>query len=199
VRNDRTLPCGAKRNFVALNTRPCATCCTFNVRRTSVLHPWAEVALGRDMFAEFSPLKRVSPDPITVRTSYFLVCHLCLSRILCSLTWASKPRIDQLNGCHAYARVQGSTTVGKDQCAPVLILHGSADKDVPSDQGKLFYAALQRLGVESSLVLYKGAGHSVSGRDQMIDAASRVVVHFGDHLQLDPAIVAHVSSGFWSG
>lgn len=83
--------------------------------------------------------------------------------------------------------------VSKDQCAPTLILHGSADEDVPPDQAKLFYAALQRLGVESSLVLYRGAGHSVCARDQMIDAASRVVVHFGDHLQLDPAIVAKVS------
>jgi dipeptidyl aminopeptidase/acylaminoacyl peptidase len=91
-------------------------------------------------------------------------------------------------------RVQGDTAVSKEQCAPVLILHGSADKDVPSDQGKLFYAALQRLGVESSLVLYQGAGHSISARDQLIDAASRVVVHFGDHLQLDPAIVARVST-----
>lgn len=84
--------------------------------------------------------------------------------------------------------------VNKDQCAPTLILHGSADEDVPPDQSKLFYTALQRLGVESSLVLYRGAGHSLCARDQMIDAASRVVVHFGDHLQLDPAIVAKVSA-----
>ena len=88
---------------------------------------------------------------------------------------------------------QGETAVSKEQCAPTLILHGAADEDVPPDQAKLFYSALQRLGVESSLVLYKGASHSVSAYAQMIDAASRVVVHFGDHLQLDPATVAQAS------
>ena len=31
----------------------------------SVLHPWAEIALGREKYEEFSPLKRVTPDPIT--------------------------------------------------------------------------------------------------------------------------------------
>lgn len=155
--------------------------------RGSVLHPWAKIALGREKYLlrepqynidkfsrrssnftpdldlirsmhvrrsryeEFSPLKRVTPDPIT-----------------------------------------GELAVTKAQCVPTLILHGAADEDVPPDQAKKFYTALQRLGVESSLVLYKGASHSVSAEAQMLDAASRVVVHFGDHLQLDPATVAKV-------
>ena len=37
---------------------------------TSILHPWAEIALGRGKFEEFSPLRRVAPDPISGRWQY---------------------------------------------------------------------------------------------------------------------------------
>ena len=118
---------------------------------TSILHPWAEIALGRGKFEEFSPLRRVAPDPIS-----------------------------------------GEVPLRKEDCAPALILHGAADEDVPPEQAKRFYSALQGLGVESELVLYPGASHSVSKEAQMVDAAARVVVHFGDHLGLDPATVATI-------
>jgi acetyl esterase/lipase len=43
--------------------------------------------------------------------------------------------------------------------APLLTVHGDADPLVPLAQGESLHAALKKLGVESELVVLKGAGH----------------------------------------
>lgn len=50
------------------------------------------------------------------------------------------------------------TYVAKDN-APFLILHGDADKLVNVDQSNRFHEALRKAGIESELVVLKGAGH----------------------------------------
>ena len=42
---------------------------------------------------------------------------------------------------------------------PFLIFHGDADPLVPLDQSQRFYDALQKAGIESKLIVFKGEGH----------------------------------------
>ena len=51
------------------------------------------------------------------------------------------------------------TYVSKDD-APFLIMHGDQDKVVALSQSEIFSQALKDVGVESALVVVKGAGHS---------------------------------------
>jgi len=48
--------------------------------------------------------------------------------------------------------------------APFLIVHGVKDMLVPCHQSEILDAALDRIGVESSLIRVRGAGHGVRGR-----------------------------------
>ncbi len=49
---------------------------------------------------------------------------------------------------------------------PTLIIHGDADQLVPLQQSELFTAKLEKAGVETKLVIKKGAGHSWPGIDK---------------------------------
>jgi len=46
-------------------------------------------------------------------------------------------------------------------CAPVFLLHGGADTLVPPEQSQIFYAALQRVGVEAHLEIIPNKGHGI--------------------------------------
>ena len=63
-------------------------------------------------------------------------------------------------------------TVTKDD-VPFLIMHGTADTSVPLDQSERLHAALQAVGVESTLKLLPGAGH---GGREFDSAESRALI-----------------------
>jgi acetyl esterase/lipase len=46
---------------------------------------------------------------------------------------------------------------------PFLIMHGDRDRTVPLNQSELLHAALQKAGVESTLVVVPGSGHGFRG------------------------------------
>ncbi len=50
------------------------------------------------------------------------------------------------------------THIGKDD-SPFLIIHGDKDRLVPLSQSELLHEALKKAGVETELVIFKGAGH----------------------------------------
>ena len=52
------------------------------------------------------------------------------------------------------------------ESAPFLIMHGDRDDTVPLQQSEELHAALQRAGVESTLKVLPGAGHSAAGFSQ---------------------------------
>ncbi|HEV3416626.1 MAG TPA: alpha/beta hydrolase [Pirellulales bacterium] len=56
------------------------------------------------------------------------------------------------------AKANPITYVSKS-AAPFLILHGDKDPLVPAEQSRILHEALQKAGVESTLVIVKGAGH----------------------------------------
>jgi dipeptidyl aminopeptidase/acylaminoacyl peptidase len=73
--------------------------------------------------------------------------------------------------------VRGSRT-------PTLLLHGDADLACPISQAQEFYQGLATEGCETALVTYKGAGHGMTEREQVIDVSNRIVDWFTRHLGL---------------
>jgi len=70
-------------------------------------------------------------------------------------------------------RANPITFIGKS-APPFFIAHGEADTLVPVSQSKLLHEALQRAGVESTLTMVPGAGHSV----QAVGLEDEVVAFF---------------------
>ena len=60
------------------------------------------------------------------------------------------------------AQASPVTYVSKE-APPFLIMHGDADRSVPFNQSELLLAALQKAGVDSTLIPEKGIGHGFSG------------------------------------
>jgi len=60
------------------------------------------------------------------------------------------------------AQASPITYVSKD-APPFLIMHGDSDRSVPFNQSELLHAALQKAGVDSTLIPEKGIGHGFSG------------------------------------
>jgi acetyl esterase/lipase len=60
------------------------------------------------------------------------------------------------------AQASPITYVSKET-PPFLIMHGDADRSVPFNQSELLQAALQKAGVDSTLIPEKGIGHGFSG------------------------------------
>ena len=56
------------------------------------------------------------------------------------------------------------TYVTKDD-APILIVHGGEDPQVPFNQAEIFHAALQKAGVKSEFLPMKGMGHGLGGTE----------------------------------
>jgi dipeptidyl aminopeptidase/acylaminoacyl peptidase len=59
--------------------------------------------------------------------------------------------------------------------APVQIHHGTADTEVPPEWSRDLYAELRRAGMDATLYLYPGAGHTFYGpaRDRFLERAFR--------------------------
>jgi acetyl esterase/lipase len=77
-------------------------------------------------------------------------------------------------------KASGITYVTKES-APFLILHGDADPVVPWRQSQVFHDALKKAGVDSTLLLVKGAGHGpgVGSPDRL----RRIEEFFDAHLK----------------
>ena len=62
---------------------------------------------------------------------------------------------------------------------PTLLIHGTADTDVPYDRSEIMAAELRRLGVEHELVTIPGAEHGLVGVDQrLVDDANQTAQTF---------------------
>ena len=67
---------------------------------------------------------------------------------------------------------------------PLLMLHGTADPDVPVSQSRAMHAAVQKVGAISELVIVEGGGHGLWGGDKKkIEAAfDRSLEFMREHL-----------------
>lgn len=64
---------------------------------------------------------------------------------------------------------------------PTLILHGQDDPKISSNQGRQLYNGLQRVGVESELVIYPREGHGIGERAHQVDLLQRVRDWYDEH------------------
>jgi dipeptidyl aminopeptidase/acylaminoacyl peptidase len=62
--------------------------------------------------------------------------------------------------------------------APVLLAHGDRDTNVPVAESVQAHQALTALGAPSELLLLPGEGHSIVGRDHLVELSERVAAWF---------------------
>ena len=62
--------------------------------------------------------------------------------------------------------------------SPVLLAHGDRDTNVPVAESVQAHQALQALGAPSDLLLLPGEGHTIVGRDQLVELSERIVAWF---------------------
>lgn len=62
--------------------------------------------------------------------------------------------------------------------APVLLAHGDRDTNVPVAESVQAHQALQALGARSELLLFPGEGHTIVGREHLVELAERVAGFF---------------------
>jgi acetyl esterase/lipase len=65
---------------------------------------------------------------------------------------------------------------------PFLIVHGDKDTTVPVNQGELLHEALQKAGVESTLIVLPGAGHGGPAFSAE-DTVKKIDAFFDKHLK----------------
>ncbi len=72
---------------------------------------------------------------------------------------------------------------------PTLMLHGTADNDVPVEQSITMAAELKRLGVLHELITIEGGGHSLWGGDRKLieQAFARSMDYIREHLETPTA------------
>jgi dipeptidyl aminopeptidase/acylaminoacyl peptidase len=62
--------------------------------------------------------------------------------------------------------------------SPVLFVHGDRDTNVPVAESVQAHQALQDLGAPSELLLLPGEGHTIVGRDHLVELSERVAAWF---------------------
>jgi len=62
--------------------------------------------------------------------------------------------------------------------SPVLFVHGDRDTNVPVAESVQAHQALQALGAPSDLLLLPGEGHTIVGRDHLVELSGRVAAWF---------------------
>ncbi|MCW2580396.1 MAG: Peptidase prolyl oligopeptidase active site domain protein, partial [Blastococcus sp.] len=62
--------------------------------------------------------------------------------------------------------------------SPVLLVHGDRDTNVPVAESVQAHQALQALGAPSDLLLLPGEGHTIVGRDHLVELSGRVAAWF---------------------
>ena len=67
--------------------------------------------------------------------------------------------------------------------APVLILHGENDNDVPISEAEQWYVALKDVGVETVMVRYPREGHGLREPRHVIDALDRSIAWYERHFE----------------
>ena len=70
---------------------------------------------------------------------------------------------------------------------PMLLLHGTADVNVPTGESIQFYTALKLLGKDVELVLIKNADHAVVDYNQRIIWGNTIMAYFAKYLKGEPA------------
>ena len=81
-------------------------------------------------------------------------------------------------------------TYVSQNCAPVFLMHGGADRLVPPDQSKIFYDALLKAGIEAHLEIIPGQGHGIIAPPAV---ATEIYRFFDEHLThpKSPATARH--------
>lgn len=70
---------------------------------------------------------------------------------------------------------------------PMLLLHGTADVNVPTGESIQFYTALKLLGKDAELVLIKNSDHAVVAYNQRIIWGNTIMAYFAKYLKGEPA------------
>ena len=78
----------------------------------------------------------------------------------------------------------------KNVTTPTQVIHGAEDLRVPFTQGQEFYRALQRLGVDTEMVVYPRTPHGPREPKFTMDVSERILTWFDHHLGRNAVPVA---------
>ncbi|MCU1613811.1 MAG: Prolyl oligopeptidase [Frankiales bacterium] len=90
-----------------------------------------------------------------------------------SVTEYGDPIIDR----EMLARISPMTSLER-LTSPVLLAHGDRDTNVPVSESVQAHQALTALGAPSELLLLRGEGHTVVGRERLVELSERAVAWF---------------------
>jgi acetyl esterase/lipase len=107
------------------------------------------------------------------------------------MTWPERGGVSMLPATRAEKpelyRVASPITYAGRGNAPLLILHGTADKTVPLEQSKVLDEALQRAGGVCQLIVVDGAPHTFHLQPKQRDLRPVVLGFFDRYLKPAPA------------
>ena len=72
----------------------------------------------------------------------------------------------------------GHDFAGHRLTSPVLLCHGDRDTNVPVGESVQAHQELQARGAASELFLIPGEGHTIVGRDHLVELSERVAAWF---------------------
>jgi dipeptidyl aminopeptidase/acylaminoacyl peptidase len=64
---------------------------------------------------------------------------------------------------------------------PTMLMHGSNDPDVPTEEAEQYYIALKDVGVETVLVIYPREGHGLHEVGHQVDRIDRSIAWYEKH------------------
>jgi dipeptidyl aminopeptidase/acylaminoacyl peptidase len=64
---------------------------------------------------------------------------------------------------------------------PTMLMHGSNDPDVPTEEAEQYYIALKDVGVETILVIYPREGHGLREVSHQVDRIDRSIAWYEKH------------------
>ena len=111
----------------------------------------------------------------------------------CAASWEGRVPPEPYPNLPMFAKPQAEAPALWDSASPIkqlskddppmLILHGTADKTTPLDQSTRFHEAAKKIGVQSELIIIKGAPHSFHLQPKQRDLRPEVIEFFDKHLK----------------
>ena len=162
-----------------------------------VMQPSGATGFGQEFSARHqNNWGKITADEIIACTKAFLKAHPfvdaqrvgCMGASYGGYSYSTNASAHAFPWNRKYIYVDQSPLFNADKVkTPMLLLHGTADVNVPTGESIQFYTALKLLGKDVELVLIKNADHAVVDYNQRIIWGNTIMAYFAKYLKGEPA------------